>query len=169
MQTSVKLYSLEYDNVRTYLAASLFVLGNIAVPQLFHLMPQGGITWLPIYFFTLVGAYKYGWRVGLLTAIVSPIINSLLFSMPAVSGLPAILLKSALLAVFAGITATRFKKASLWMLLIVVLAYQIIGTLGEWAMKGDFYLAVQDFRIGVPGMLVQIIGGWFIINYLIRK
>lgn len=169
MQTTVKLYSLEYDNVRTYLAASLFVLGNIAIPQFFHLIPQGGITWLPIYFFTLVGAYKYGWRVGLITAIVSPIINSLLFGMPAVSGLPAILLKSALLAVFAGIAATRFKKASLWMLLVVVLAYQILGTLGEWAMKGNFYLAIQDFRIGVPGMLVQVFGGWLFINHIIRK
>lgn len=169
MQTTVKLYSLEYDNVRTYLAASLFVLGNIAIPQLFHLIPQGGITWLPIYFFTLVGAYKYGWRVGLITAIVSPIINSLLFGMPAVSGLPAILLKSALLAVFAGIAATRFKKASLWMLLVVVLAYQILGTLGEWAMKGNFYFAIQDFRIGVPGMLVQVFGGWLFINHIIRK
>lgn len=169
MQTIVKLYSLEYDNVRTYLAASLFILGNIAIPQLFHLIPQGGITWLPIYFFTLVGAYKYGWRVGLITAIVSPIINSLLFGMPAVSGLPAILLKSALLAVFAGIAATRFKKASLWMLLVVVLAYQILGTLGEWAMKGNFYLAIQDFRIGVPGMLLQVFGGWLFINHIIRK
>lgn len=169
MQTTVKLYSLEYDNVRTYLAASLFVLGNIAIPQFFHLIPQGGITWLPIYFFTLVGAYKYGWRVGLITAIVSPIINSLLFGMPAVSGLPAILLKSALLAVFAGIAATRFKKASLWMLLVVVLAYQILGTLGEWAMKGNFYFAIQDFRIGVPGMLVQVFGGWLFINHIIRK
>lgn len=169
MQTTVKLYSLEYDNVKTYLAASLFVLGNIAIPQLFHLIPQGGITWLPIYFFTLVGAYKYGWHVGLITAIVSPIINSLLFGMPAVSGLPAILLKSALLAVFAGIAATRFKKASLWMLLVVVLAYQILGTLGEWAMKGNFYLAIQDFRIGVPGMLLQVFGGWLFINHIIRK
>lgn len=169
MQTTVKLYSLEYDNVRTYLAASLFVLGNIAIPQLFHLIPKGGITWLPIYFFTLVGAYKYGWRVGLITGIVSPVINSLLFGMPAVSGLPAILLKSALLAVFAGIAATRFKKASLWMLLVVVLAYQILGTLGEWAMKGNFYLAIQDFRIGVPGMLVQVFGGWLFINHIIRK
>ena len=169
MQPTVKLYSLEYDNVRTYLAASLFVLGNIVIPQLFHLIPKGGITWLPIYFFTLVGAYKYGWRVGLITAIVSPIINSLLFGMPTVSGLPAILLKSALLAVFAGIAATRFKKASLWMLLVVVLAYQILGTLGEWAMKGNFYLAIQDFRIGVPGMLLQVFGGWLFINHIIRK
>lgn len=169
MQTTVKLYSLEYDNVRTYLTASLFVLGNIVIPQLFHLIPKGGITWLPIYFFTLVGAYKYGWRVGLITAIVSPIINSLLFGMPAVSGLPAILLKSVLLAVFSGMVAARFRKASLWMLLSVVLAYQVIGTLGEWAMKGDFYFAVQDFRIGVPGMLVQVFGGWLFINHIIRK
>ncbi len=169
MQTTVKLYSLAYDNVRTYLAASLFVLGNIAVPQLFHLVPQGGMIWLPIYFFTLVGAYKYGWRTGLLTAVASPLINSLLFGMPTIGGLPAILLKSVLLAVFAGIAAARFKKASLWMLLVVVLAYQVVGTLGEWAMKSDFYLAVQDFRIGVPGMLMQVLGGWLFINHIIRK
>lgn len=70
--TTVKLYTLPYSNVRTYLAVSLFVLGNLAMPQLFHLIPQGGMVWLPIYFFTLVGAYKYGWMVGLLTAVLSP-------------------------------------------------------------------------------------------------
>lgn len=169
MQTTVKLYSLEYDNARTYLAASLFVLGNIVVPQLFHLVPKGGITWLPIYFFTLVGAYKYGWRVGLLTAVASPLINSLLFDMPAVGNLPAILLKSVLLAVFAGVVATRVKKASIWMLLVVVMAYQIVGTLGEWVIKRDFYLAIQDFHIGVPGMLMQVFGGWIFINKLIKN
>ena len=62
--TTVKLYSLDYSNVKTYWAASLFIIGNILFPQLFHLIPQGGITWLPIYFFTLIGAYKYGWKVG---------------------------------------------------------------------------------------------------------
>lgn len=169
MQTTLKLYSLEYKEAKTYLTASLFILGNVIVPQLFHLIPQGGVIWLPIYFFTLVGAYKYGWRVGLLTALASPMVNSLLFGMPLVAGLPAILLKSILLAAFAGMAAARFKKASLWMLLSVVLAYQVIGTLGEWIMKGDFYLALQDFRIGVPGMLVQVFGGWLFINHIIRK
>lgn len=169
MQTTIKLYSLEYNSSKTYLAASLFILGNIVMPQLFHLVPQGGVTWLPIYFFTLIGAYKYGWRVGLLTAIASPTVNSLLFGMPPVSGLPAILLKSVLLAVFAGIVAARFKKASLWMLLSVVLAYQAVGTLGEWAMKGDFFLAIQDFRIGIPGMMLQVFGGWLFINRIIRN
>ena len=67
--TAVKLYSLDYRDAKTYLAAALFVAGNIVLPQICHLVPQGGLRWLPIYFFTLVGAYKYGWRVGLLTAV----------------------------------------------------------------------------------------------------
>lgn len=167
--TTVKLYSLEYNHAKTYWMAALFVAGNILLPQVCHLIPQGGMRWLPIYFFTLIGAYKYGWRVGLLTALASPLVNSVLFGMPAATGLPAILLKSVLLALAAGFAATHYKRASVLLLAGVVLAYQVVGTLGEWAMKGDFFLAVQDFRIGLPGMLVQIAGGWLFINHLIRK
>ena len=156
---TVKLYSLDYNNVKTYLAASLFILGNLALPQLFHLIPQGGITWLPIYFFTLVGAYKFGWKVGLLTAVLSPVLNSLLFGMPLPAALSAILLKSVLLAVAAGWAAHRFQRISLPILLAVVLFYQVAGTLGEWAMVGSFFRAVQDFRIGVPGMGFRKLSG----------
>ena len=167
--TSVKLYSLEYNRAKTYRVAALFVAGNILLPQLCHLRPQGGVTWLPIYFFTLIGAYKYGWRAGLLTALASPLANWALFGMPAAVALPAILLKSVLLAAAAGFTASHFKRASLLLLAGVVLAYQVAGTLGEWALKGDFLLGVQDFRIGLPGMLVQIAGGWLFINRLMRR
>lgn len=170
MQTStVKLYSWEYKNAKTYLVAALFVLGNIALPQLCHLFKLGGATILPIYFFTLVGAYKYGWRVGLLTAVASPLLNSLLFGMPLAAALPAILLKSIILALVAGYAASHFKKASLWIFAVVVLTYQVIGTLGEWAIVGNFWAAVQDFRIGLPGMLIQIFGGWAVVRFLIRK
>ena len=41
METTVKLYSLNYSNVKTYLFALLFVAGNIALPQLCHLVPAG--------------------------------------------------------------------------------------------------------------------------------
>lgn len=167
--TTVKLYSLDYSNAKTYLAALLFVFGNMALPQAFHLVAQGGITWLPIYFFTLIGAYKYGWKVGLLTAVASPLVNSLFFGMPPAAALPAILLKSALLAGAAGVAASRFQRVSIGLLLAVVMAYQVIGTLGEWAMGDSFYDAVQDFRIGLPGMALQIVGGYLFINYVIRK
>ena len=148
--SSVTLYSTGYRETRTYLAAALFAAGNIVLPQLCHLVQLGGPMMLPIYFFTLVGAYKYGWRTGLLTALASPLVNAALFGMPAVTALPAILVKSALLAA-------------------VVLFYQIVGSAGEWALTGSFTAAVQDFRIGIPGMLLQVFGGYLFIKYVIRK
>lgn len=169
METTVKLYSLPYNNAKTYLTALLFIAGNVMFPQLLHLIPQGGVMWLPIYFFTLIGAYKYGWKTGLLTAIASPLVNSWLFGMPAPAVVPAILLKSVILALAAGLVAHRFQKISLPLLLAVVLTYQILGTLGEWAMSGSLLNAIQDFRLGIPGMLLQILGGYAIIRYLIRK
>lgn len=93
---------------------------------------------LPIYFFTLIGAYKYGWRVGLLTAVLSPLINSMLFGMPLPEVLPAILSKSILLAAAAGYAAYRFGKISLLILTGVVLSYQVAGSLVEWAIAGNF-------------------------------
>ena len=35
METSAKLYSLSFSNVKTYLFAFLFIAGNIALPQLY--------------------------------------------------------------------------------------------------------------------------------------
>lgn len=166
MDRMLKLQSLTFDNVKTYITASLFVLGNVVLPQLVHLVPQGGITWLPIYFFTLVGAYVFGWRVGVLTALASPVINSLFFGMPLVGALPVILLKSVLLAVLAGFAAYRFRKVSVLLLAGVVLGYQLLGGVGEWLLSGDFAVACQDFRIGIPGMLLQIFGGYFVIRFL---
>lgn len=169
MQTTVKLYAFGYRELRTYLAAALFVVGNIVLPQLAHLIPQGGVTWLPIYFFTLIGAYKYGWRVGLLTAVASPLLNSWLFGMPAPQVLPAILMKSVVLAAAAGFAARRFRTVTLPIMLAVVLTYQVVGTFGEWALTGSFYAAAQDFRVGLPGMALQVVGGYWFIRHLIVR
>lgn len=55
-------------------------------------------------------------------------------------------------------------KKSLVALLGVILAYQVIGTAFEWAICGNFFLAVQDFRIGIPGMLIQWFGGYALLK-----
>ena len=154
METSAKLYSLPFGNVKTYLFALLFVAGNIALPQLCHLVPAGGPTLLPIYFFALIAAYKYGFKVGLLTALLSPVINHLLFAMPAAA---------------AALAARYAKNISLLALLGVILSYQIIGTAFEWALCGNFFLAVQDFRMGIPGMLIQWFGGYALLKAIAKK
>lgn len=168
-EESINLYQLNFDKAKTYLYAGAFVIGNIALPQLCHLMPQGGLIFLPIYFFTLIAAYKYGWKVGLLTGLLSALSNHLLFGMPAASVLPFILIKSSLLALIAGTVAHHYNKVSLVLLLAVVLGYQLLGTALEWAILGDLQLALQDFRIGFPGMILQIVGGFVVLRYLLRK
>lgn len=169
MNTTVNLYSLSLRESRSLLYAALFVVGNLLLPQLCHLIPQGGLMLLPIYFFTLIGAYKYGWQVGLLTALLSPVLNSALFGMPALAVLPGIMVKSALLALAAAYIAHRHQSVSIALLLAVVLAYQVVGSLVESVMLGSLVLGFQDFRIGIPGMLLQVIGGYLFIKYLLKK
>ena len=169
MTKDIKIYNCGFNEIKTYFLVILFVIGNIALPQLCHLIPNGGKILLPIYFFTFVASYKYGFKVGLMTAILSPVVNSLLFGMPAMSLLPAILTKSIVLAVTASFVANKTKKISLLNLLMIVLIYQVVGTLAEWAMTSSFYVAIQDFRLGISGMIVQILGVYLILTHFDRS
>ena len=164
MEKEIKIYNYGLNELKTYLFVFLFVAGNIILPQLCHLIPDGGKMFLPIYFFTLMASYKYGVKVGLMTAVLSPIVNSLFFGMPALALLPAILTKSVVLALVASFVANKTQKVSIVNLLIVVLAYQCVGTLAEWAMTSSFYVAIQDFRLGIPGMILQLFGTYFLLK-----
>ncbi len=166
---NVALYQLSYSQLKTYLIAAAFIVGNIALPQLCHLMPQGGLIFLPIYFFTLVAAYKYGFTVGLTTAVLSPLVNSALFGMPPAAALPIILIKSVTLAVAAAWIARKTSKVTLLTVVLAVIAYQLIGSLAEWAMTGSIEKASQDIVLGWPGCLIQIVGGYLVLRYLLRK
>ena len=157
---------MSYRDSRAYMAAALFVAGNIVLPQLCHLVPQGGLVWLPIYFFTLVAAYKFGLTAGLLTAVASPVANSLLLGMPAAVMLPIILVKSVLLALAASFVASKVRGVALWAVALAVVAYQAVGTMAEWGMTGSLTAALQDIRLGWPGILVQIFGGYVVMKYL---
>lgn len=164
MEKEIRIYNYGLNELKTYLFVFLFVAGNIILPQLCHLIPDGGKMFLPIYFFTLIASYKYGVKVGLMTAVLSPVVNSLFFGMPALALLPAILTKSVVLALAASFVANKTQKVSIVNLLIVVLAYQCVGTLAEWAMTSSFYVAIQDFRLGIPGMVLQIVLTYFLLT-----
>ena len=121
---------------------------------------------LPIYFFTLIAAYKFGLKVGLLTAVLSPLVNNLLFGMPIVAMLPIILTKSVLLAVVASMVARRSKSVSILLLALVVLTYQVLGGVAEGLLAQNLMAGVQDFRIGFPGLMIQVLGGWMVLKTL---
>ena len=174
MEKSVNIQSLSLFNVKSYLFAAIFVAGNLFLPFVLHYLPplyagapSNGLMWLPIYFFTLIAAYKYGFQVGLLTAVLSPVLNNLLFGMPMTAMLPAILVKSVLLAGAAAFFAHKAGKVSFLAILAAILTYQIIGTGIELFMHNfNIQAALVDFRFGIPGMLLQLFGGYLVLKLL---
>ena len=166
MEANVRLYTLNYDEAKTYLWASVFVACNLILPQLFHLIPQGGIIFSPLSLVILVGAYKFGWKTGLLAAIASPLVNHLITGMPAWEVMPVMTLKLAVLALVAGFAAQRFKTVSMPLLIGVILVSEAIGCLGELAITGGIAATIQDFTVGWPGLLLQVFGAWLILKFV---
>jgi hypothetical protein len=171
MTTTTYFLQQDYSvkNTKTYLFSIIFICGNLILPQLCHLIPNGGFIFLPIYFFTLIASYKFGLKVGLLTAVFSPLANCLLFGMPILSMLPVIIIKSMLLATTASIIAKKSKSISLVLIALTILVYQVLGGAAEWILTSDFSVAVQDFRIGFPGMLIQLFCGWGLLKLLAKN
>jgi hypothetical protein len=166
METSARLYSFNYNELRTYLWSMVFVACNILLPQVFHLVPQGGIVFAPLSFVILAGSYKLGWKTGLLAAVASPIVNHLLTGMPAWDVLPLMTLKLVALALLAGLAARHFKRASLPLIVGVVLFAELLGALAELLLTGGIASTVQDFSVGYPGLLLQVAGTWLVCKYL---
>lgn len=166
--TTFQPVNLALSNYRTYLLGAVFIAGNLVLPQICHLIPDGGKMLLPIYFFTLIAAYKFGEKIGLLTAIFSPLLNNLFFGMPLLSALPVILVKSSLMAIIAARISQHYKKISLLHIAAAVIAYQFIGSIAEFLITGSFPAALQDLIIGFPGIMIQILGGWFILKTLAK-
>ena len=166
MEANVRLYAFNYDEAKTYLWATVFVACNLVLPQVFHLIPQGGVIFSPLSLVILAGAYKFGWKTGLLAALLSPLVNHLLTGMPAMTTLPVMTLKLAVLALVAGLTAQHFKTVSLPLIIGVVLVSMAIGCLGELLLTGGIAATIADFTIGCPGLLLQVFGAWLILNYV---
>ena len=166
MEANVRLYAFNYDEARTYLWAMVFVACNLVLPQVFHLIPQGGVVFSPLSLVILAGAYKFGWKTGLLAAAASPLVNHLLTGMPAWNMLAVMTLKLAVLALIAGLTAQYFKKVTLPLLIGVVLASLLVGGLGELALTGGIATTTQDVTVGWPGLLLQVVGAYLVCKYL---
>jgi hypothetical protein len=166
MNTVLVLEQTGFKQLKYYLLASAFILGNILFPLFCHQFNLAGPMFLPIYFFILIGAYKYGWKIGVVTAVLSPLFNSFLTGMPPVTALPVIVVKGLLLASAASLIAYKTKKISLTNILFVILSYQAAGIVFESIYLMSLNKAMNDVVIGYPGLLVQLVGSYLILRLI---
>ena len=89
--------------------------------------------------------------------------------MPAPEVVPVILVKSSLLALCGAFAGARTEgRAKLAGVLLAVVCAQTVGSLAEWAMTGSAAAALQDLRLGWPGILAQIFVGYAAVKALRR-
>lgn len=163
--------TIEYklNEIRTYLFSLVFILASVALPYLAHQFQMGGRIFLPIYFFILIGSYKYGWKFGAIVSISAVLANYLLLGMPPANLIPIIMTKAVVLALSAALIASKTSKISLIHITSAVVGYQIIGTLVEFVITRNIVASLTDVIIGYPGLLLQIFGGYFLLRLLYKN
>lgn len=150
--------------LRFYLLVALFTAGNLVFPALVHTIPRGGMIFLPIYFFTLVAAYRWGLAAGLATALLSPLANHFLTGMPPVAVLDVMLVKSVALALAAWAVAKYTRQLSLAGLALVIVGYQLTGGAYEALKAGSIQAALGDWTLGWPGLVIQLTVGALVLG-----
>lgn len=154
---------------KTYVIGLLFAISCLALPQLIHCIPNGGLILTPILFLSLLASFRYGMQVGLLTAILSPLANYALFGMPHAELLLTLIVKGIIIALVAGYAVRKFRRASILTLVCVIAIASAFGCLADCIIAGSFSAALNVSIAGFPGIIVQIIGGYLFIHFVFKK
>ena len=118
----------------------------------------------PLSLVIMVGAYKFGWKPALIAAALSPLVNHYATGMPAWGILQVMTVKLIILALVAGLAAQYYRKATLLILVGVVLMAELLGGLGELALTGGIAATIADFAIGWPGLILQVAGTYLLVK-----
>ena len=118
----------------------------------------------PLSLVIMVGAYKFGWKPALIAAALSPLVNHYATGMPAWGILQVMTVKLIILALVAGLAAQYYRKATLLILVGVVLMAELLGGLGEFALTGGIAATIADFAIGWPGLILQVAGTYLLVK-----
>ena len=155
-----------FSDARLYLIALGFAAGNLLLPMAVHVLPNGGLIFLPLFFFTLIAAYAEGVNAGLLVALASPLLNTAITGMPDMTMLPIVLFKSLFLALGAAVLARRLGRVHLGAIAGLVVTMQALGVLLEWALSGSLSRALHAAGLGIPGMFLMILGGTLLLRWI---
>lgn len=166
---SLRLRNLSFSDLRLYLFGAAFVIGNVVLPSFLHQFGMAGQVFLPLYFFSLVGGLAFGWRCGLLTGIMSPLVSFWLSGMPPVAILPFVVLKSALLGTIGGVAVTiRPARFPLLAAFVAIVAAQLVGTAALFLKFHNLKQSTLDLAVGYPGLLFQLIAAPLFVSRFAR-
>lgn len=158
--------ALGLRDLRLYAFVAVFTVGNLVAPMAVHSIPQGGLIFLPIFFFTLVAGYRFGFTAGALTGLASPLLNHALTGMPPAEMLVSVLAKSLLIAAIAAVLASKSGRLNPWLLLLAAASMQLVGFGLDLALGGSLAAGLDTLRLGIPGVAIMGFGGYAVLRLL---
>ena len=161
---------LRYTEIRSYVFTGVFTLLAVAVPWGFHQFHLAGATFLPMHIFVLIAGLLFGWRVGLVVGLLTPLASYAVSGMPVLQILPQIVVELGVYGLVAGMLRERFNLRVAWALLGAMVAGRLalcLGALVIYLILGQVYspLGLEAnpllvvwavIKQGGPGIVIQL-------------
>jgi niacin transporter len=151
---------LKFSDLHLYVYVSLFVVLDVSVPWICHIIhPLAGPMFLPMFFFVLLAGILFGWRAGILVGLLTPLISYGISGMPLPQALPRIITEATFYGIAAGILRGNF-KFSILTSTIGAIAIGRLAALAELTLilggSHSVILAWQTAKQGWPGIALQL-------------
>ncbi len=149
---------LKVSNLGLVIFSVVFIALDVALPWVTHQFHLAGPVFLPMHFLVLVAALLFGWRVGLIVGLFTPIVSFGLSGMPFLPVLPQITLELVSYGLIAGFLRERF-KLNLWfsLILAMILGRMVLGlTVFILGLPNPFEHVFSVIKMGLLGILIQL-------------
>lgn len=151
------------EKIRNMVFAALCVAIGLALPQAMHSIPEAGRVFLPMHIPVLLCGLLCGSLWGFGCGLLTPILSSLLFSMPPAPYLPGMVLELATYGLVAGLLYRKFKLNVYVSLVSAMILGRVVYGLMNAAIflsgGNEYSLAVfftSLFIKALPGIVIQI-------------
>ena len=152
--------------VRTLTTTGLLLAVGLLLPIVFHSLfgAAGGKMFLPMHYAVLLGGLLLGPVAGAFLGVTTPVLSTLLTSMPPVAILPPMVVELAVYGLVAGVAHRHWRLAPLWSLLLAMATGRIALGLAVALLGPSIGLKVEPVAYvlasivaGLPGIAVQVV------------
>ncbi len=145
---------LSFSEAKYYIFTAAFAVSAVFFPWLAHQFHVAGQIFLPMHFFVIIAGLLFGWRVGMVVGLASPMLSYGIAHMPALAILPETMLELAVYGFAAG-----FLRGRNWNIWTTLISAMVLGRLARifWILiLGTPSSSMKFLQISWPGILLQI-------------
>jgi riboflavin transporter FmnP len=153
-------------NLKKTIVTAMLVALCVVLPMAFHAVPQAGIMLLPMHIPVLLAGLVCGWKFGLITGLVAPILSSVMTGMPPMGIVPVMTIELGVYGLVAGlmIQFVRTKRSSVDLyisLATAMMAGRVIAGMAQalYFFEGTYMMsmwATLYFQTALPGLVIQL-------------